>query len=234
MTCARCGADLPERALFCGECGSAVYAATPAAGPADVAATPATTDSVVAPPASAPAAGAAPGAAPAGEGDENATRIVDLLEQQGAWRPPTGDSAPPVVVESASPALAEPSGPPIDEATRMPERAKPEPVAFTLHFSTGESVTVEGTGLVGRRPAPQPGEFFDGYVTIDDPGRSVSKTHLEFGQEGGVFWISDRFSANGTVVREPGRAPRLCPAGMRSRVPRGSRVDIGEQFFVVT
>ena len=93
---------------------------------------------------------------------------------------------------------------------------------------------MQGAGLIGRRPSPQPGEYFDSYVAIDDPGRSVSKTHLEFGQDGGAFWISDRFSANGTVIREPGREPRLCPAGLRSRIVRGTRVDIGEQFFLVT
>ncbi len=62
----------------------------------------------------------------------------------------------------------------------------------------------------------------------------MSKTHLEFGQEGGAFWVSDRFSANGTVVREPDRPARLCAPGMRTRVARGSRVEMGEQFFVVS
>lgn len=232
MTCARCGADLPEGALFCGECGNAVYAS-----------------------------GLAPESVPPREDlDENPTRVVDLLEQAGTWHAappvpepqyrgpvdPTENAFRPaetesVLVQSSAAQSSEAENADrveavttVDEATRFPERAKPQAAAFTLHFSTGESVTVEGTGLIGRRPAPQPGEFFDGYVTIDDPGRSVSKTHLEFGHEGGAFWISDRFSANGTMVREPGKAPRLCPAGMRSRVPRGSRVDIGEQFFVVT
>lgn len=123
----------------------------------------------------------------------------------------------------------------LDEHTRLPA-ARPQPAAarFVLQFSTGESVTVSGTGLVGRRPEPQPGECFDVLVAVDDQGRSVSKTHLEFGQDGGTFWVSDRFSANGTVVREPDRPGRLSAPGMRSRVPRGSRVEIGEQFFVVS
>jgi hypothetical protein len=105
---------------------------------------------------------------------------------------------------------------------------------FVLQFSTGESVTVFGTGLLGRNPVPQPGEYFDQLVAISDPGKSVSKTHLEFGQEAGAFWVSDRYSGNGSVVREPDAAPRRLVAGRRYRIVRGSRVDIGEQFFVVS
>ena len=105
---------------------------------------------------------------------------------------------------------------------------------FVLQFSTGESVTVFGTGLIGRNPVPQPGEYFDHYVTIVDPGKSVSKTHLEFGQTGGAFWVSDRWSGNGTLVREPESEAVRCDAGKRYRVVRGTRVSIGEQFFVIS
>jgi hypothetical protein len=105
---------------------------------------------------------------------------------------------------------------------------------FVLQFSTGESVTVVGTGLLGRNPMPQPGEYFDHLVAITDPGKSVSKTHLEFGQEAGAFWVSDRFSGNGSVVREPEMPVRRLVAGKRYRIVRGTRIDIGEQFLVVS
>ena len=105
---------------------------------------------------------------------------------------------------------------------------------FVLQFSTGESFTVTGTGIVGRHPTAEPGEYFDHTVMIADPGKSVSKTHLEFGQDDGAFWISDRFSGNGTLARDPGGEPRRCEPGRRYRVARGGRVDIGDQFFVVS
>ena len=95
-------------------------------------------------------------------------------------------------------------------------------------------MSVTGTGLIGRNPIVEPGEYLDALVVISDPGKSVSKTHLEFGQEAGTFWVSDRFSGNGTVVREPDLPPRRCEAGKRYRIARGSRVDIGEQFFIVS
>ncbi|WP_426521409.1 FHA domain-containing protein [Diaminobutyricibacter sp. McL0618] len=105
--------------------------------------------------------------------------------------------------------------------------------AFTLSFSTGETVRVSGTGLVGRRPIAQPGEAFDQLVALDDPGRSVSKTHLEFGLEGDEMWLLDRYSGNGTIVRPPGGVVRQFEPGRRYRVARGSRVEIGDQYFDV-
>lgn len=105
---------------------------------------------------------------------------------------------------------------------------------FVLQFSTGESVTVLGSGLVGRNPSMQPGEYVDQLVPIFDAGKSVSKTHLEYGQEGGRFWISDRYSTNGSTIRQPDAEPRRADPGRRYYVARGTRVDIGEQFFVVS
>ena len=117
--------------------------------------------------------------------------------------------------------------------TRIVDRSR-SGERFVLQFSTGESVSVTSAGLLGRNPMPEPGEYFEALVAISDPGKSVSKTHLEFGQDGGAFWISDRYSGNGTVVREPDAQPRRCEPGKRYRIVRGTRVDIGEQFFVVS
>ncbi|MFC6357373.1 hypothetical protein [Luethyella okanaganae] len=122
---------------------------------------------------------------------------------------------------------------PVD-ATGVPPAVSPrEAVPFALQFSTGESVIVLGTGLVGRRPLPQPGEHFDHLIQINDIGMSVSKSHLEFGQHDGELWVSDRFSGNGTVIRRPDDVAVRCEPGRRYLVPRGSRVELADQFFVV-
>ncbi len=107
-------------------------------------------------------------------------------------------------------------------------------VRYVLQFSTGESVTVLGSGLVGRNPSMQPGEYVDQLVPIFDAGKSVSKTHMEYGQEGGRFWISDRYSTNGSTIRQPDTEPRRADPGRRYFIARGTRVDLGEQFFVVS
>ncbi len=116
--------------------------------------------------------------------------------------------------------------------TDAPARPRTTP-RFVLSFSTGEVRTVFGTGLIGRRPLPQPGESFDQLVQIADRSLSVSKTHLEFGEHEGVLWIADRFSANGTVVRRPDDGALRCEPGRRYLVPRGSRVELAEQYFAI-
>ncbi|MET0853949.1 MAG: zinc-ribbon domain-containing protein [Microterricola sp.] len=106
-------------------------------------------------------------------------------------------------------------------------------ISFMLQFSTGETFDVSGNGLIGRRPLPQAQERFDHLIQITDPGRSVSKSHLEFGQHEGELWVSDRASGNGTIVRRPDGTEIVCEAGRRYLVGRGTRVEIGEQFFVI-
>ena len=118
------------------------------------------------------------------------------------------------------------------EATRIVSRVSGN--RFVLQFSTGESFTVHGSGLIGRNPQPEPGEFFDHLIRVLDTGKSVSKTHLEFGQESGAFWLKDRFSGNGTIIREPDISARRAEPDRRYRVVRGTRIDIGEQFFVIS
>ena len=132
-----------------------------------------------------------------------------------------GGRAPGVDVEATTPRGGLPAQP-----TREP--------TFTLAFSTGEVIEVSGTGLVGRRPLPQPAEFFDALVTIDDRSLSVSKTHLEFGQHEGELWVNDRFSGNGTLIRRPDGAVLRCEPGRRYLVPRGSRLDLGDVSLVVS
>jgi len=226
VICSFCPTELPAGALFCGECGHAVVQGESQTDAPEVAAPP------VAP--APPEAAAAPASATAG------TAQLDPFP----WGLPAGSVE--IDLESPIPALPE-LRPAAGEVPAIPTgKVEPdleqtrivgsEPVAarFVLQFSTGESVTLGGTGILGRNPTPEPGEYFDSLVTIVDPGRTVSKTHLEFGQEAGSFWLSDRYSGNGTVVRDPELAPVRCEAGKRYFILRGSRVDIGEQFFVVS
>lgn len=183
MRCRICGAELPDGAMFCGECGSSTSATPESRRRPDP----------------------RPGDTTILERSKLATGVVSVPVD--GFRP----------VEPAQPAA------PVAAA----------PVSFTLRFSTGETRTVSGTGLVGRKPLPQPGEAFDHLVQIGDRTLSVSKTHLEFGQHDGMLWISDRFSGNGTVVRRPDDGALRCEPGRRYLVPRGSTVELADQHFVV-
>ncbi len=237
MTCSYCGTELPRGAMFCGECGRAVVAAVvPERGPEQ---TPEQT----------------PEQAPQGSVDVDrcvqcGAELADddiFCGECGFVRQPSGLARPrdtasldpfPWGAPTGSEGLLErdelvtPLNADVDDSRIVNRSVRGE--RFVLQFSTGESVSVTGTGLLGRNPVAEPGEYFDSLVTISDPGKSVSKTHLEFGQDGGTFWISDRYSGNGTVVRQPEAQPRRSEAGKRYRIVRGTRVDIGEQFFIVS
>jgi hypothetical protein len=203
VNCRVCGTELPTGAIFCGECGSSVTA-TPVRR------------TVIADP------------------RPRDTTIVEPLPF-AVWSAPgldtvvaghTDDSAPPEELgEEPAEVAAEKR-----EAEVVPAA---EPVSFTFTLSSGGVETVAGSGLLGRRPALQPAEEVGVLIAFVDPGRSVSKTHLEFGIEGDNLWICDRYSANGTVLRAPGGVARLCEPGRRYRVTRESRIEIGEQYIDV-
>ncbi|MES2093973.1 MAG: zinc ribbon domain-containing protein [Actinomycetota bacterium] len=228
VVCEQCGSPMSEEDIFCGECGFVSRAASEDFG------------------------------------RSRDTAIIELSAQRMAEPrrepPPVIDRLPDFEVPSeqgTSPVVQAPVGPPIQpelvlpfepaalgrerpfddsvdlEATRIsPGRRAGE--RFVLQFSTGESFTVYGSGLIGRNPRSEPGEYFDQLVRVLDPSRSVSKVHLEFGQDSGRFWVMDRFSGNGTIVREPESAAVRCQPEKRYRIARGTRVDIGEQFFIVS
>jgi hypothetical protein len=154
------------------------------------------------------------------------TTVVERLPKPAMVGRFPGEPAPTEAmtiqpIESAPPVV---SAPPTERTTPR----------YTLSFSGGEVIEVTGSGLVGRRPITQPGEQVDQIVAIQDPARSVSKTHLEFGLEAGELWICDRYSGNGTVVHPLGGVARQCEAGRRYRVTAGTRVEIGDQWFDVS
>lgn len=204
MNCQICGAELPSDALFCGECGSSTSATPQSRQRADARPSDTTVIQSLRP--------------------RQSTGIISVSLDGGAL-----DSG---IAETASPleAAAEPRAAVV--APSEP-RGAASGISFMLQFSTGETFDVSGNGLIGRRPLPQAQERFDHLLQITDPGRSVSKSHLEFGQHDGELWVSDRASGNGTIVRRPDGTEIVCEAGRRYLVGRGTRVEIGEQFFVV-
>ena len=87
--------------------------------------------------------------------------------------------------------------------------------------------------MVGRSPQVPAGEPCDHVVTIDDPTRSVSRTHARFGVGPAGFWVQDAGSGNGTiVVLRDGRAV-VAPPDARTPVPAGATVRLGNRTFTV-
>jgi predicted component of type VI protein secretion system len=101
------------------------------------------------------------------------------------------------------------------------------PVApVPLELPTGAVHVVAGPTLVGRDPQAADGGW--ALLALDDPRRSVSKTHAELGVDHGGLWVTDRGSTNGTVVSVPGAPPRVVEPGARVRVPAGASIHLGE------
>lgn len=115
-----------------------------------------------------------------------------------------------------------------------PEASDPRPTrSYVLDFSTGESVTVTGSGLIGRSPRSVADDSSLQLVGIDDPGRSVSKVHVRFDTDSQCLWIEDLDSANGTAIEgQSGPAVSIGP-GRRHPVEPGAVVRIGRQSFTV-
>ncbi|MBF4634362.1 FHA domain-containing protein [Agreia pratensis] len=168
VRCKTCGTALPGGAMFCGECGSSVLAAS------------AMSD----------------------------TQHVEPLPMPGRHEALTA---------------------PAKTAPRSPAA----PSVFRLVFSTGENVVVAGPGLIGRNPVVTENDRRLEIVRVVDPQLSVSKTHVEFGIENGMFWVSDRHSGNGTSISVSGEESVDAVPGERYGVARGTRVRIGEQYFDV-
>jgi hypothetical protein len=94
----------------------------------------------------------------------------------------------------------------------------------------GQVVPLTTTLVVGRRPRLQRVErrAEPRAIVVPSPGGEVSSTHLRIWAEGAAVVVEDQRSTNGTVIREPGRAPRRVPSGGTVVVLTGTVVDIGD------
>ena len=157
--------------------------------------------------------------------------------------PPTREPSPdpaPAPISGSSPAAAplaaqEPREEPnADQAHRSPAQAPTQtgPIPY-LVVDSGERLPVDDTVLVlGRAPSTSdPGQRL---VTLSDPTRSLSRTHLRVGCSKHGVWVEDAFSANGTHVRMRDGASYFLPRGERVEVPFGTVLLLGERRLTIT
>lgn len=151
-------------------------------------------------------------------------------------------AAPAPAAAPPDPPAPVPAAPAASVAAPRPARAPAAPPAqptapssatWVLTLDTGESVTVAGDGIIGRRPRADEGETPAHVVEVEDPGRSLSRTHAAFGVAEGRFWVADRGSANGTFLRDAAGAWQRLEPGVRYPVAPGATVRLGERTFTV-
>lgn len=121
--------------------------------------------------------------------------------------------------------MTRPAGPRDDLLAQPVDSVAVDRAVAELELSDGRRITVERTALVGRNPASDADVQL---VRVVDPGRSVSKTHLQIGVEPGGVWVADRGSTNGTVVTLPDGAQVVCRVDQQVRLRVGSTVVFGD------
>jgi hypothetical protein len=141
---------------------------------------------------------------------------------------------PSDVAESATHRVAGP------RAVRMPAPTPaPGPVVFfptarnqarwRISLPDREQLLPEnGAALLGRNPGHLNGWTDAELIPIDDPAKSLSKTHALLEMSAGTLWIYDLNSTNGVWVTPPGGSAIEVQPGERVEVPAGSTLELGE------
>ena len=183
---------------------------TDAASPASVSA-PAPTPAAVAP------AGVAPAA------------VVPTAPSSGPGIPWTPPRLLPDASRAPAPAPVGPPAGPGTPARRSSSPADPATPGVVLEFDNGARIALAGSGiLIGRDPAAGPGDAGLALVPLDDPSKSISKTHLALLRTDGSIIAIDRASTNGSAVIRDGVEHAL-PPGQGIAVRSGDTLLLGER-----
>ncbi|GAA1409351.1 hypothetical protein AUR04nite_22320 [Glutamicibacter uratoxydans] len=159
-----------------------------------------------------------------------ASQPVAAKEPSAAQAP----AAPPKEQPAAAPEIVQPAtyDPDMDGGeTRLRPAAD---VEVHLLFDDGADILVEESALIGRNPQPAEGMDVAELLVVDDPQRTVSKTHLLVAAGPQGVWVTDQGSANGTYISNADGAERKLEAGTPAAAVFGSIVHFGERYFKVS
>jgi len=157
---------------------------------------------------------------------------------------PTGAMAVPAAAAAASAPAPYPSEPypsePLEdlEATRFGVSSRrstgegvPPTPATTIDLPSGRRVRIDARTLLGRNP--QPDGTSAALLRVEDPSRSVSKTHLELVPTSEGLRVTDLGSTNGSAAITPAGEVRELAPGVASTVGTGWTVQVGDLRFTV-
>jgi hypothetical protein len=130
--------------------------------------------------------------------------------------PPRRDAAPPI----AAPPTAAPA-PPEDSS------AAPVSIAWRLVAASGFEAVVDAAVVLGRDPRPAVTGGARA-IAVDDPARTVSKTHAAAEPLVDGLLVTDLQSTNGVRVEAPGEPPRELLPGEPTVVHDGAVLYLGE------
>lgn len=121
-------------------------------------------------------------------------------------------------VQSSVPPLAPPRGP-------APARVR---------LSTGQTVQLDRTVVIGRRPRSTrvTGTDLPHLVAVDSPQQDISRSHLELRVEGDSVVATDLRTTNGTTLLRTGADPVRLHPGEGTVVVTGDVLDLGDGIIV--
>jgi hypothetical protein len=131
--------------------------------------------------------------------------------------------APPTMLNSS---VAHPPPSADETVLRAPASRRP-----SILLSDGRMVRVDGPLVIGRQPTLQAVAPQATLVKLADPTSSLSRSHCLLSSDGQGIWVEDLGSVNGTLVNGPNGQEITLGKGMRSVVPPGTRVMLGDQWF---
>lgn len=108
--------------------------------------------------------------------------------------------------------------------------------ALSWYFGLPDGTTVRFASavVVGRNPVPPAQAPAAAPVALEDPARSVSKTHALVELREGMPWVTDLHSTNGTTLTNDVGEAVMCEPGTPMPVGDGWRVGFGEYVISAT
>ncbi|MGI9824004.1 FHA domain-containing protein [Agromyces sp. Marseille-Q5079] len=106
----------------------------------------------------------------------------------------------------------------------------PTPTATVFHLVGADGVEVElaERSVLGRRPAADEQHAGARPIALDDPTRTVSKTHAFVEVRDGRVVVTDLHSTNGVAVQAGGGELTVLDAGAPAEVEPGSVLRLGD------
>lgn len=105
--------------------------------------------------------------------------------------------------------------------------------SIRLVFDDGTRYDLVGGAIIGRDPVVPENETNLRRLSVVDPSRSVSKTHLKVTVQGEAVLVEDLHSTNGTRITPPAGDSRSLTPGSPELAEAGSSVIFGRRTFVI-
>ena len=170
---------------------------------------------------------------PTGAPVATAPGLISAVPGGRGHRPGDHDGQTISVAQSRAMRAAGQLPPSPDAAAAEPAPAPPASTARIV-LSTGRTVQLDRTVVIGRRPSSNrtTGGMLPHLITVDSPEQDISRSHVEIRQEGDAVVVLDLHTTNGTMLRRAGSEPTQLHPGEATVVVSGDVLELGDGVSV--